>query len=86
MELTPAEIKIIETFRKIDRVNPAGADDATTASALNLFQRLVEGYVDSAKSAYDLFLSEAKKEKVVDLAAARAPRYEWSKGKRPAAH
>ena len=52
MELTPAEARLINGLREIDRRNPAGIDGMTATGYLEMFQPMVDGAAVEAERRY----------------------------------
>ena len=73
MELTVEEAWLIQTLRKIDKINPAGAGGYTEARTLETLQRIADGMIEEAHHHYKQFLKQASKEQVIDLTAYRRP-------------
>lgn len=71
MELTPEEEKLLNAFREVDRQNPAGIDNFTTAFYIDHFTSVLSGLAAEAGRRYRLFLSECEHKPLVDLTEAQ---------------
>lgn len=71
MELTPAEARLINGLREIDRRNPAGIDGMTAAAYLDMFQPMVDGAAVEGERRYKLFIAQTKGGGFVDLREAQ---------------
>ena len=67
MELTPAEARLINTLREIDRANPLGIDAFTEAGILPALQRIADGQAAEAGRRYRLFIQQSKGQAFIDL-------------------
>ena len=77
MDLTPAEARLINSLREIDKRNPAGIDGITEGLYLEMFQGMITGAAAEAERRYRLFIAQSKGG-LVDLREAqrRKPRHE----------
>lgn len=71
MELTPAEARLINGLRAVDRSNPAGIDGYTEAFYLDTLQRMIDGAAAEAGRRYQLFRRQAQGGQLVDLREAQ---------------
>lgn len=71
MELTPAEINLIETLRQIEKENPLGIDDYTEEAFINICLQAVSFAPAEAGRRYRLFLEESKRQPFIDITEAQ---------------
>ena len=77
MELTPAEAKLINTLRQIDKENPLGIDGYTEEYHIELCLRMTGGAAAEAGRRYRLFLAESKAQPLIDLTEAQRSKSRW---------
>lgn len=71
MELTPAEARLINGLREIDRKNPAGVDGFSENNYLEILQRMIDSAAVEAARRYQLFAKQAKGGNLIDLREAQ---------------
>lgn len=76
MELTPAEARLINTLREIDRANPLGIDAFTEAAILPALQRIADGEAAEAGRRYQLFIAQSKTQAFIDIKEAQREKTE----------
>lgn len=74
MELTPAEERLINTLRQIDKNNPLGVDGYTGSYYISFMLRGLDGIPEEAGRRYQNFLQQSRSKAVIDLREARRPK------------
>lgn len=67
MKLTPEEETLIKALREIDRRNPAGVDNFTTAEHLSMCMTIARSGIENGGKRYKLFLKQARRGQLIDL-------------------
>ena len=71
MELTPAEERLINTLRQIDKNNPLGIDGYTEKAHIEICLKMIDGAAAEAGRRYRLFLVESEAQPLIDLTEAQ---------------
>lgn len=71
MELTKEEEQLIKCLREIDKQNPLGIDAYTESAYIDICLRILSGAASEAGRRYKLFLSESKRQPLVDISEAQ---------------
>lgn len=74
MELTPAEERLINTLRQIDKNNPLGVDGYTGSYYISFMLHGLDGIPEEAGRRYQNFLQQSRSKAVIDLREARRPK------------
>ena len=74
MELTPAEERLINTLRQIDKNNPLGVDGYTGSYYISFMLHGLDGIPEEAGRRYQNFLQQSRGKAVIDLREARRPK------------